>query len=84
MRGGEVLMTDGPFDEPKEVVAGWPAGGVPPAPGAWLAMTARDKAIDRLRRASVGAAKLREPAVLHETAEPPASHEGAVEDDRSG
>ncbi|MEV4799564.1 sigma-70 family RNA polymerase sigma factor [Nonomuraea sp. NPDC049421] len=43
----------------------WPADGVPPAPGAWLTTTARNKAIDRLRRASVGAAKLRELATLH-------------------
>ncbi|MBP2160775.1 MULTISPECIES: RNA polymerase sigma factor [Asticcacaulis] len=28
----------------------WPAKGIPPNPGAWLAMTARNKAIDRLRR----------------------------------
>ena len=28
----------------------WPAGGVPPNPGAWLTITARRKAIDRLRR----------------------------------
>ena len=27
----------------------WPAGGVPPNPGAWLTITARRKAIDRLR-----------------------------------
>ncbi len=28
----------------------WPAKGIPPNPGAWLAMTAKNKAIDRLRR----------------------------------
>lgn len=38
----------------------WPADGIPPKPGAWLTTTARNKAIDRLRRAAVGAAKLRE------------------------
>ncbi|MFI9838111.1 sigma factor [Nonomuraea sp. NPDC051941] len=40
----------------------WPADGIPPGPGAWLTTTARNKAIDRLRRAAVGTAKLREPA----------------------
>ncbi|TMR91875.1 RNA polymerase sigma factor [Nonomuraea basaltis] len=40
----------------------WPADGLPPKPGAWLTTTARNKAIDRLRRAAVGAAKLREMA----------------------
>ncbi|MGW0198518.1 RNA polymerase sigma factor [Nonomuraea sp. NPDC003201] len=38
----------------------WPADGIPPKPGAWLTTTARNQAIDRLRRAAVGAAKLRE------------------------
>ena len=28
----------------------WPAKGIPPNPGAWLAMTAKNKAVDRLRR----------------------------------
>lgn len=28
----------------------WPARGIPPNPGAWLATTAKNKAIDRLRR----------------------------------
>jgi len=28
----------------------WPAGGVPPSPGAWLTTTANRKAIDRIRR----------------------------------
>ncbi|MEU6780763.1 RNA polymerase sigma factor [Nonomuraea angiospora] len=38
----------------------WPADGIPPGPGAWLTTTSRNRAIDRLRRAAVGAAKLRE------------------------
>lgn len=28
----------------------WPRGGLPPSPGGWLARTARNRAIDRLRR----------------------------------
>ncbi|MEZ5177471.1 MAG: sigma factor [Acidimicrobiales bacterium] len=28
----------------------WPATGLPPNPGAWITTTARNKAIDRLRR----------------------------------
>ena len=28
----------------------WPRRGVPPNPGAWLMLTARHRAIDRLRR----------------------------------
>jgi RNA polymerase sigma-70 factor (ECF subfamily) len=37
----------------------WPSGGVPDNPGAWLVTTARNRAIDRLRRDRVLAAKLR-------------------------
>ncbi|MFT7840197.1 sigma factor-like helix-turn-helix DNA-binding protein [Saccharothrix sp. BKS2] len=36
----------------------WPADGVPPKPGAWLMTTARRRAVDRLRRDQVFAARL--------------------------
>jgi RNA polymerase sigma-70 factor, ECF subfamily len=42
----------------------WPRDGVPRTPGAWLTTTARNRAIDRLRRAAAGAAKLQEVAAL--------------------
>lgn len=35
-----------------EALQAWPVSGVPPQPGAWLRLTARRKAIDRLRRQS--------------------------------
>jgi RNA polymerase sigma-70 factor (ECF subfamily) len=38
----------------------WPRDGVPDRPGAWLTTTARRIAIDRLRRAAVGAARQQE------------------------
>ncbi|ONI81790.1 RNA polymerase subunit sigma-24 [Saccharothrix sp. ALI-22-I] len=38
----------------------WPCEGVPRRPGAWLTTTARNRALDRLRRSTVEAAKLRE------------------------
>ena len=31
-------------------VAKWPSAGLPPNPGAWITTTARNRAIDRLRR----------------------------------
>ncbi len=41
----------------------WPRDGIPRVPGAWLTTTARNRAVDRLRRAQIGAAKQREAAV---------------------
>lgn len=38
----------------------WPRDGVPDRPGAWIVTTARNRAIDRLRRGRVEAVKLRE------------------------
>ncbi|MEU1269787.1 RNA polymerase sigma factor [Streptomyces sp. NPDC005799] len=42
----------------------WRRDGVPRRPGAWLTTTARNRALDVLRREAVGAAKLREAAVM--------------------
>ncbi|MBG0815884.1 RNA polymerase sigma factor [Planomonospora sp. ID82291] len=46
----------------------WPYDGVPRNPGAWLTVTARNRAVDLLRRKAVGAAKLREAALLEAAA----------------
>ncbi len=48
----------------------WPAAGVPDQPLAWLTTTARNRAIDRIRRASTERAKLREAAAM----EPPPAY----------
>jgi RNA polymerase sigma-70 factor, ECF subfamily len=45
----------------------WPGEGIPRNPGAWLTTTARNRAIDRLRRAATGASKLQEVAVMSGT-----------------
>ena len=42
----------------------WPVAGVPDQPLAWLTTTARNRAIDRIRRASRETAKLREVAAM--------------------
>ena len=34
----------------------WPETGLPPNPGAWITVTARNRALDRLRRESTRAA----------------------------
>jgi RNA polymerase sigma-70 factor, ECF subfamily len=49
----------------------WERDGVPRRPGAWLTTTARNRAVDRLRRDAVGAAKLRELVSLAPETEPP-------------
>ncbi|WP_240796596.1 DUF6596 domain-containing protein [Streptomyces sp. RFCAC02] len=50
----------------------WPLDGVPRRPGAWLTTTARNRAVDRLRRDATEAAGLRTLAVLTPGAEEPA------------
>jgi RNA polymerase sigma-70 factor (ECF subfamily) len=47
--------------------AKWPADGIPPSPAGWLITTARNRAIDRMRRESVRAAKEAEAALLAPT-----------------
>jgi RNA polymerase sigma-70 factor (ECF subfamily) len=51
----------------------WAADGVPPSPGGWITTTARNRAIDRLRRESTRNAREREAMTLHDpAADPPA------------
>jgi RNA polymerase sigma-70 factor (ECF subfamily) len=59
----------------------WARDGVPRRPGAWLTTTARNRAVDRLRREAVGAAKLREVAALADTDASPEPPE-EIRDDR--
>lgn len=46
----------------------WPTEGIPDRPGGWLATTARNRAVDRLRRSAVEAGKLRDVSRLGEPA----------------
>ena len=64
----------------------WPRDGVPRNPGAWLTTTARNRAIDRLRRVATGAAKLQEVAVLSRPDQPADEPDAARQhdDDDSG
>ncbi|TCC10925.1 RNA polymerase sigma factor [Kribbella soli] len=58
----------------------WPDSGVPPSPAGWIITTARNRAIDRLRRESARPDKQAEAALLHAQDEP--VEEGVVQDDR--
>jgi RNA polymerase sigma-70 factor (ECF subfamily) len=54
----------------------WPSTGLPPSPAGWIITTARNRAVDRLRRDDRQA----HAALLHAEAEP--IEEGAVRDER--
>jgi RNA polymerase sigma-70 factor (ECF subfamily) len=62
-------------------VARWPSAGLPPSPAGWIITTARNKAIDRLRREASRADRHAQAALLHARDEPP-DEEGVVRDDR--
>jgi RNA polymerase sigma-70 factor, ECF subfamily len=59
----------------------WPATGVPPNPGGWIVTTARNKAVDRLRRESSRAGRETE-ATLMQAGPGPPEQAGEVHDDR--
>ncbi|MFF3707561.1 RNA polymerase sigma factor [Streptomyces phaeochromogenes] len=58
----------------------WPETGIPPSPAGWIITTARNRAVDRLRRESTRAARHAEAAQLYAPYAPP--EEGPVRDDR--
>jgi RNA polymerase sigma-70 factor, ECF subfamily len=91
-----LIRTVGDFDLAEESVQDafvsalehWPSEGIPPNPGAWIATTARRKAIDRLRRArnlerKTGALAALTAADADAGAEGSKMYDGAaIEDDR--
>jgi RNA polymerase sigma-70 factor, ECF subfamily len=63
-------------------VARWPEAGLPPSPAGWIITTARNKAIDRLRREASRADRHAQAALLHAQGEPGQEGEDPVGDDR--
>jgi RNA polymerase sigma-70 factor, ECF subfamily len=60
----------------------WPRDGIPTSPAAWLKTTARNRALDRLRRSAVGDAKLKEVAMTARATHGVADDDSGIEDDR--
>ena len=58
----------------------WPSSGLPPSPVGWIITTARNRAIDRLRREASRQDRQAQAALLHARDE--TMEEGAVRDDR--
>ena len=58
----------------------WPEDGVPPSPAGWIITTARNRALDLLRREATRADRHAQAALLHARDEP--LDVGAVADDR--
>jgi len=58
----------------------WPSAGLPPSPVGWIITTARNRAIDRLRREASREDRYAQAALLQASDEP--DEESAVQDDR--
>jgi RNA polymerase sigma-70 factor (ECF subfamily) len=67
-----------------EAARRWPEAGLPPSPAGWIITTARNRAIDRLRREVARADKHAQAALLHAHDEPAegVGGPGPVRDDR--
>jgi RNA polymerase sigma-70 factor (ECF subfamily) len=79
------IAEDAVQDAFARAVARWPADGLPPSPAGWIITTARNQAIDRLRREASRASRHAQAALLHasrEAAGTDPAEEGPVRDDR--
>ncbi|GAA4634921.1 RNA polymerase sigma factor [Actinoallomurus vinaceus] len=63
-----------------EALRRWPSAGPPPSPAGWIITTARNRAIDRLRREASRTDRHAQAALLRTADEP--AEEGPVRDDR--
>ena len=74
------IAEDAVQDAFAEAVRRWPSAGLPPSPAGWIITTARNRAIDRLRREAARDGKHAQAALLH--AHEDKDEEGPVRDDR--
>ncbi len=74
------LAEDAVQDAFTVAVQRWPSTGLPPSPAGWIITTARNRAIDRLRREASREDRHAQAALLHARDEP--AEEDAVRDDR--
>ena len=80
---GEIdIAEDAVQDAFAEAARRWPEAGLPPSPAGWIITTARNRAIDRLRREAARDGKQAQAALLHARDEPLEEEEGPVRDDR--
>ena len=79
------IAEDAVQDAFARAAAHWPADGLPPSPAGWIITTARNQAIDRLRREASRPGRHAQAALLHarqEAAGAEPAEEGPVRDDR--
>ncbi|HEY1623818.1 MAG TPA: RNA polymerase sigma factor [Streptosporangiaceae bacterium] len=78
---GDIDLAEDAVQEAFTVAAQkWPADGLPPAPAGWIITTARNRAIDKLRREAARQGKHAQAVLLRVQEEP--AEEGPVQDDR--
>jgi RNA polymerase sigma-70 factor, ECF subfamily len=78
---GDIDLAEESVQEAFTVAAArWPQAGLPPSPAGWIITTARNRAIDRLRREATRDARHAEAHLLRAPGEP--AEEVAVRDDR--
>ena len=75
------IAEDAVQDAFAEAARRWPSAGLPPSPAGWIITTARNRAIDRLRREAARDGKHAQAALLH-AREHKEEEEGPVRDDR--
>jgi len=80
--GDWALAEDCAQDAITRALERWPRDGVPANPGAWLTTVAKNRAVDRLRRAASEATKLREVGIMNELERWSPEAPSEIQDDR--